>query len=72
MDVRASLILADAVFPPFFSGTCMFQLVSKRGTDVTKLLWREKYTEAMLELNPEELPARIATAEKLSLSELKN
>jgi hypothetical protein len=29
------------------------------------LLWREKYTEAMLELNPEELPARIVAAEKL-------
>ena len=28
------------------------------------LLWREKYTEAMLELNPEELPARIVAAEK--------
>jgi hypothetical protein len=31
---------------------------------VTNLMWREKYTEAMLELNPEELPARIAAAEK--------
>ena len=31
---------------------------------VTNRLWREKYTEAMLELNPEELPARIAAAEK--------
>jgi len=29
------------------------------------LLWREKYTEAMLELNPEELPARIVAAEKV-------
>lgn len=26
-------------------------------------LWQDKYTEAMLELNPEALPARIATAE---------
>jgi len=31
---------------------------------VTNLLWRKEYTEAMLELNPEELPARIAAAEK--------
>jgi len=31
---------------------------------VTNLLWREKHTEAMLELNPEELPARIVAAEK--------
>ena len=42
----------------------MFQLVRKRGTDVTNLLWREKYTEAMLALNPEELPAKIAAAEE--------
>ena len=31
---------------------------------MTNLLWQDKYTEAMLELNPEALPARIATAEK--------
>ena len=31
---------------------------------MTNRLWRAKYTEAMLELNPEELPARIAAAEK--------
>ncbi len=31
---------------------------------MTNLWWREKYTEAMLELNPEELPARIVAAEK--------
>ena len=31
---------------------------------MTNLLWHEKYTEAMLELNPEELPARIVAAEK--------
>jgi hypothetical protein len=31
---------------------------------VTNLLWREKYTEAMLELNPEELPSKILAAEK--------
>jgi hypothetical protein len=42
----------------------MFQLVRKRGTDVTNLLWREKYTEAMLTLNPEELPVKIAAAEE--------
>lgn len=28
------------------------------------VLWREKYFEAMLEFNREELPARIAAAEK--------
>lgn len=27
-------------------------------------MWSKEYTEAMLELNPEELPARIAAAEK--------
>ena len=27
------------------------------------LLWREKYTDAMLELNPQALPAKIAAAE---------
>ncbi len=43
----------------------MFQLVTKRGTpNVTNFLWREKYTEAMLALNPEELPAKIAAAEE--------
>ena len=31
---------------------------------MTNLLWHEKYTEAMLELNPEELPAKIVAAEK--------
>jgi len=31
---------------------------------VTNLLWREKYTEAMLELNPEELPVKIAAAKE--------
>lgn len=31
---------------------------------MTNLLWREKYTEAMLELNPVEMPTRIAAAEK--------
>jgi hypothetical protein len=31
---------------------------------VTNLLWREKYTEAMLALNPEELTVKIAAAEE--------
>jgi hypothetical protein len=30
----------------------------------TNFVWREKYTEAMLELNHEELPHRIDAAEK--------
>ena len=31
---------------------------------MTNRLWREKYTETMLELDPEELPAKIAATEK--------
>jgi hypothetical protein len=42
----------------------MFQAVRKRGSGVIDLLlWREKYTDAMLELNPQALPAKIAAAE---------
>ena len=65
IKIFSSLIRADEVFPPFISGMCMFQLVRKRGTpNVTNLLWQDKYTEAMLELNPEELPAKSAVAEE--------
>jgi hypothetical protein len=55
----------------------MFQIVEgKRGHGViTRVAWQEKYTEAMLELNREELPGRIEAAEKAiyqRLEELKD
>jgi len=42
---------------------------------ITGMAWQEKYAEAMLELNREELPGRIEAAEKAiyqRLEELKN
>jgi hypothetical protein len=53
----------------------MFQ-GGKKGNGVTlKFAWQEKYTEAMLELNREQLPQRIDAAEKVicqRLEELKH
>jgi hypothetical protein len=62
----APLILADVLFPPFFSVRCMLHLgeteVEKRMT--TKPGWQELFQAAMLEVLPEELPQRIAAAEE--------
>ena len=70
------MVLADEVFPPFFSAGCKFELLGERGNGVTtSSAWQEKYTEAMLELNRQELPRRIEAAEKAicqRVEELKN
>jgi hypothetical protein len=45
----------------------MFQIVKKEERQYVTIsfTWREKYTEAMLELNRDELPRRIEAAEKV-------
>jgi len=42
----------------------MFQTGMKGNGVTLNCVWQEKYTEAMLELNREELPRRIEVAEK--------
>jgi hypothetical protein len=52
-------------FHPFLVECVCFRLARRsETTDVTNLLWRERYAEAISELNTEELPAKIDTAEK--------
>jgi hypothetical protein len=76
IDTSASLIAADEVFPPFFSGTCMFRSGRKARHGVTiNFAWQGKYTEALLELSREEMPGRIRAAEQAiyqRLDELKH
>ena len=64
-------------FHPFLVEPVCFELSGEReGNGVTiNFVWQEKYTEAMLELNRDELPRRIEVAEKVisqRLEELKN
>jgi hypothetical protein len=52
-------------FHPFLVERVCSRLQVKRGDRVTiKFVWQEKYTEALLELNREELPRRITVAEE--------
>jgi hypothetical protein len=52
-------------FHPFLVERVCSILFRERGNGVTiRFTWQEKYTEAMLELNREELPRRIDAAEK--------